>query len=60
MKAYKYRVVADKCPLKRIMGFGTDYTLVGTQTEQKKFIGNAVECHMSQALCEALANELNR
>lgn len=46
--------------LKRIMGFGTDYTLVGTQTEQKKFIGNAVECHMSQALCEALANGLNR
>lgn len=44
--------------LKRIMGFGTDYTLVGTQTEQKKFIGNAVECHMSQALCEALAKEL--
>jgi len=31
-----------------------------TQTEQKKFIGNAVECHMSQAFCEALANELNR
>ena len=46
--------------LKRIMGFGTDYTLIGTQTEQKKFIGNAVECHMSQALCEALANELNK
>lgn len=46
--------------LKRIMGFGSDYALVGTQTEQKKFIGNAVECHMSQALCEALANELNR
>lgn len=45
--------------LKRIMGFGTDYTLVGTQTEQKKFIGNAVECHMSQALCEALATEIN-
>lgn len=46
--------------LKRIMGFGTDYTLVGTLTEQKKFIGNAVECHMSQALCEALAAELNK
>lgn len=45
--------------LKRIMGFGTDYTLVGTQTEQKKFIGNAVECHISQALCEALAQEVN-
>ena len=45
--------------LKRIMGFGTDYTLVGTQTEQKKFIGNAVECHMSQALCEALAKRIN-
>lgn len=45
--------------LKRIMGFGTDYTLVGTQTEQKKYIGNAVEVHMSQALCEALAAQLN-
>ncbi len=45
--------------LKRIMGFGTDYTLVGTQTEQKKYIGNAVEVHMSQALCEALAAALN-
>lgn len=45
--------------LKRIMGFGDDYTLIGTQTEQKKFIGNAVECHMSQALCEALAQEVN-
>lgn len=45
--------------LKRIMGFGADYTLIGTQTEQKKFIGNAVECHMSQALCEALSERLN-
>lgn len=45
--------------LKRIMGFGDDYTLIGTQTEQKKFIGNAVECHMSQALCEALAKRIN-
>jgi len=46
--------------LKRIMGFGSDYTLVGTQTEQKKYIGNAVEVHMSQALCEALAAALNK
>lgn len=45
--------------LKRIMGFGTDYTLVGTQTEQKKFIGNAVEVNMSRVLCEALAKTLN-
>lgn len=45
--------------LKRIMGFGDDYTLIGTQTEQKKFIGNAVEVHMSTALCEALAARLN-
>lgn len=45
--------------LKRIMGFGTDYTLVGTQTEQKKFIGNAVEVNMSRVLCEALAQEVN-
>lgn len=45
--------------LKRIMGFGDDYTLIGTVTEQKKFIGNAVEVGMSTALCEALAKMLN-
>lgn len=29
--------------LKRIMGFPENYVLVGTQADQKKFIGNAVE-----------------
>lgn len=41
--------------LKRIMGFPEDYVLVGTQSEQKKFIGNAVEVNMSKKLCESLA-----
>jgi DNA (cytosine-5)-methyltransferase 1 len=41
--------------LKQIMGFSEDYTLVGTQAEQKKFIGNAVEVTMARVLCEALA-----
>ena len=45
--------------LKRIMGFGSDYTLIGTQTEQKKYIGNAVEVNMARVLCEALGKELN-
>lgn len=45
--------------LKRIMGFGTDYILKGTQTEQKKYIGNAVEVNMSRVLCEALSAKLN-
>lgn len=40
--------------LKRIMGFPTDYVLYGTQSEQKKFIGNAVEVNISRKLCEAL------
>lgn len=44
--------------LKRIMGFPEDYTLIGTQSEQKKFIGNAVEVNMSRVLCEALCNRL--
>lgn len=44
--------------LKRIMGFGADYVLIGTQTEQKKYIGNAVEVNMAKVLCEALAKEL--
>ena len=41
--------------LKRIMGFPTDYVLVGSQSEQKKFIGNAVEVNMAKQLCETLA-----
>ena len=45
--------------LKRIMGFGSEYTLVGTQAEQKKYIGNAVEVNMATALCLALFKELN-
>jgi len=45
--------------LKRIMGFPVDYTLIGTQAEQKKFIGNAVEVNMSRVLCEALCKKLN-
>lgn len=45
--------------LKKIMGFPGDYVLVGTQTEQKKYIGNAVETHMACALCSCLARELN-
>lgn len=45
--------------LKKIMGFPGDYVLVGTQTEQKKYIGNAVETHMACALCSCLSRELN-
>jgi len=45
--------------LKRIMGFPEDYTLVGTQAEQKKYIGNAVEVNMARVLCEALCEELS-
>lgn len=46
--------------LKRIMGFPEDYVLVGTQTEQKKYIGNAVETHVACALCVSLAYQINR
>lgn len=44
--------------LKRIMGFPTDYVLIGTQAEQKKYIGNAVEVNMSRVLCEALCRKI--
>jgi DNA (cytosine-5)-methyltransferase 1 len=40
--------------LKRIMGFPDDYVLVGTQTEKKKYIGNAVEVNMASCLCAAI------
>ncbi len=39
--------------LKQIQGFPKDYKLVGTQTEQKKYIGNAVEVNMAKALAFA-------
>lgn len=42
--------------LKKIMGFPESYILIGTQAEQKRYIGNAVEVNMSRSLCEALAN----
>lgn len=45
--------------LKRIMGFPTDYVLIGSQSNQKKFIGNAVEVNMTRVLCSALARKLH-
>ena len=46
--------------LKRIMGFPSDYALIGTQAEQKKYIGNAVEVNMARVLCEALCIKLSQ
>lgn len=40
--------------LKLIQGFPQDYVLIGTQAEQKKFLGNAVEVTIARKLCEAL------
>ena len=44
--------------LKRIMGFPDGYKLIGTQADQKKFIGNAVEVTMARVLCEAVSRKL--
>ena len=46
--------------LKLIMGFPEDYILIGTQAEQKKFIGNAVETNQAKAMTTALAKELSK
>ena len=46
--------------LKRIQGFPEDYILIGSQAEQKKFLGNAVEVNMSRVLCEALCARLKK
>ena len=46
--------------LKKIMGFPEDYILVGPQSDQKKFIGNAVEVNMARVLCEAICKEIIR
>lgn len=44
--------------LKRIMGFPENYVLVGTQADQKKFIGNAVEVTQAKKNTEALCGRL--
>lgn len=44
--------------LKKIMGFPEDYVLIGSQADQKKFIGNAVEVTIARAWCEALCKSL--
>lgn len=44
--------------LKRIMDFPDNYILMGTQADQKKFIGNAVEVTMAKSLCEVLVKTL--
>ena len=44
--------------LKKIMGFPEDYVLIGTQADQKKFIGNAVEATQAKKNTEALCKRL--
>lgn len=44
--------------LKRIMGFPESYVLIGTQADQKKFIGNAVEVTQARKNTEALCSKL--
>lgn len=46
--------------LKKIMGFPEDYVLIGTQADQKKFIGNAVEVTIARAWCVALCDSVKR
>ena len=46
--------------LKKIMGFPEDYVLIGSQSDQKKFIGNAVEVNMARVLCETICEEIIR
>lgn len=43
--------------LKLIQGFPEDYILVGTQEEQKKYLGNAVVTVVAKAWCEAVARQ---
>ena len=49
-----FKIVELKC----IQGFAKDYILIGTQEEQKKYIGNAVEVRTACAWCETLCRKL--
>lgn len=41
-----------------LMGFPKHYKLIGTKTQQRKYIGNAVEVNMAKHLVLALANSI--
>lgn len=45
--------------LLQIQGFPINYQLVGTQTEQKKYIGNAVEVNIAKAIITANTYAIN-
>lgn len=66
-KIMREKGIADICmrPISikeslRVMGFPEDYKLCGTQTAQRKFIGNAVEVNMAKHLVLALAKSIKR
>lgn len=44
--------------LKRIQGFSDEYELVGTLTEQKKYIGNSVEVNQAKAIVSCNINTI--
>lgn len=46
--------------LKRIQGFPDDYVLFGNQSDQKKFIGNAVHTSIPKAWCPALCQAIQK
>ena len=46
--------------LKRIQGFPDDYVLLGNQSEQKKFIGNAVHTSIPKAWCPVLCQAIHK
>ena len=46
--------------LLQIQGFPKDYKLIGTQTEQKKYIGNAVEVNTAKAIVKSNYNAIKK
>lgn len=46
--------------LLKIQGFPENYVLMGTQTEQKKYIGNSVEVTVGKALFRSIYASINR
>jgi DNA (cytosine-5)-methyltransferase 1 len=46
--------------LLQIQGFPKDYKLIGSQADQKKFIGNAVEVNMAKAIAATTKESVNQ
>ena len=54
----EYRLTIED--MKILQGFPNDFTLIGTQTEQKKLLGNTIPTNLTRLICKFISSLLVR